>query len=78
MSLSNLSRTLLRRGLSSRHLHTTSLLRQQPDLDSELDLGLGQATLIDLPETHQMLKDTCRQFAENELWPIAGPIDKYA
>jgi len=23
-----------------------------------------------------MLKDTCRQFAENELWPIAGKIDK--
>jgi len=38
--------------------------------------GLGSATFIDLPETHQMLKDTCRQFAENELWPIAGKIDK--
>jgi butyryl-CoA dehydrogenase len=23
-----------------------------------------------------MLKDTCRQFAESELWPIAGKIDK--
>lgn len=34
------------------------------------------ATFIDLPETHQMLKDTCRQFAESELWPIAGKIDK--
>ena len=34
------------------------------------------AALIDLPETHQMLKDTCRQFAEAELWPIAGAIDK--
>jgi hypothetical protein len=31
---------------------------------------------IELPETHQMLKDTCRQFAEAELWPIAGEIDK--
>lgn len=37
---------------------------------------LGQATFTDLPETHQMLRDTCRQFAENELWPIAGKIDK--
>ena len=34
------------------------------------------ATFTDLPETHQMLKDTCRQFAEAELWPIAGEIDK--
>ena len=23
-----------------------------------------------------MLKDTCRQFAEAELWPVAGPIDR--
>ena len=38
---------------------------------------LGEATFIDLPETHQMLRDTCRQFAEAELWPIAGKIDKY-
>ena len=38
--------------------------------------SLGEATFIDLPETHQMLKDTCRQFAEAELWPIAGKIDK--
>jgi len=33
-------------------------------------------TFTELPETHQMLKDTCRQFAEAELWPIAGKIDK--
>ena len=38
--------------------------------------GLGSATFTELPETHQMLKDTCRQFAESELWPIAGKIDK--
>ena len=38
--------------------------------------SLGEATFIDLPETHKMLKDTCRQFAEAELWPIAGKIDK--
>jgi hypothetical protein len=30
------------------------------------------ATFTDLPEEHQMLKDVCRQFAEAELWPIAG------
>ena len=34
------------------------------------------ATFTELPETHQMLKETCRQFAEAELWPIAGKIDK--
>jgi len=34
------------------------------------------ATFTDLPEEHQMLKDVCRQFAEAELWPIAGEIDK--
>ena len=38
--------------------------------------ALGEATFTDLPETHQMLRDTCRQFAEAELWPIAGKIDK--
>lgn len=30
----------------------------------------------DLPETHQMLRNTCREFAENELMPIAGQLDK--
>ena len=38
--------------------------------------ALGSATFTELPETHQMLRDTCRQFAEAELWPIAGKIDK--
>lgn len=36
----------------------------------------NSATYTDLPETHQMLKETCRSFAEAELWPIAGKIDK--
>jgi len=38
--------------------------------------ALGQATFTDLPETHQMLQETCRQFAETELWPIAHQVDK--
>ena len=38
--------------------------------------SLGSATFTELPETHQMLRDTCRQFAEAELWPIAGKCDK--
>jgi len=82
MSLSSsLSRPLLRclklRTGPSRCLSTSSFLRQQPALDNSEDgSGLGQATFTELPETHQMLKDTCRQFAEAELWPIAGPIDR--
>ncbi|KAK1328714.1 hypothetical protein QTO34_012289 [Cnephaeus nilssonii] len=31
---------------------------------------------VDLPETHQMLCQTCRDFAEKELFPIAAEIDK--
>ena len=29
-----------------------------------------------LPDTHQMLRQTCRDFAEKELKPIAGALDK--
>ena len=38
--------------------------------------SLGVNTFTELPETHQMMRDTVRQFAETELWPIAGKIDK--
>lgn len=34
------------------------------------------ASLSALSETHQMLQSTCRNFADNELKPIAGKIDK--
>ncbi|XP_076619484.1 activator-recruited cofactor subunit 42 isoform X1 [Colletes latitarsis] len=34
------------------------------------------AALSLLPETHQMLQKTCKDFAEGELKPIAGQIDK--
>uniref|UniRef100_A0A6I8S1Z8 Short-chain specific acyl-CoA dehydrogenase, mitochondrial n=1 Tax=Xenopus tropicalis TaxID=8364 RepID=A0A6I8S1Z8_XENTR len=30
----------------------------------------------ELPETHQMLRDTCREFAEKELQPIAAGLDR--
>ncbi|KAK2585554.1 hypothetical protein KPH14_010193 [Odynerus spinipes] len=33
------------------------------------------ASLCSLPETHQMLQKTCRDFAENELKPIAAKTD---
>ena len=32
--------------------------------------------LAALPESYQMLRDTCRDFAEKELKPIAGKLDK--
>lgn len=31
---------------------------------------------VELPETHQMLRQTCRDFAEKELVPIAAEVDK--
>ncbi|XP_067684167.1 short-chain specific acyl-CoA dehydrogenase, mitochondrial-like isoform X1 [Haliotis asinina] len=34
------------------------------------------SSLVDLPETHALLRKTCRDYAENELAPIAGKIDK--
>merc|ERR1711860_486895 len=34
------------------------------------------SSLAELPETHQMLQKTCRDFADNELIPIAGKLDK--
>lgn len=36
----------------------------------------GIASLASLPETHQMLQQTCRDFAENELKPIAAKLDR--
>lgn len=30
----------------------------------------------ELPETHQMLRQTCRDFAEKELMPLAAQLDK--
>ncbi|OXB64634.1 hypothetical protein ASZ78_008710, partial [Callipepla squamata] len=31
---------------------------------------------VELPETHQMLRRTCRDFAEKELMPLAAQLDK--
>lgn len=56
---------------AARRMQSTAVQEEEAE-----DAGLGQATFTELPETHQMLRDTCRQFAEAELWPIAGPIDK--
>jgi butyryl-CoA dehydrogenase len=61
-----------------RCLTTTAAKLQNVDPASDVSEANFQnvATFTDLPEIHQMLKDTCRQFAEAELWPIAGEIDK--
>ena len=34
------------------------------------------SSLTNLPETHQMLRQTCRDFADKELVPIAASLDK--
>ena len=39
-------------------------------------LAVWSRALTALPETHQMLKDTLREFVEKELRPIAGKLDK--
>lgn len=36
----------------------------------------GIASLSALSETHQILQKTCRDFANSELRPIAGKLDK--
>ncbi|XP_074637085.1 short-chain specific acyl-CoA dehydrogenase, mitochondrial-like [Acropora palmata] len=49
-----------------------------PLVASERCEGLRRcvSSLANLPETHEMLRKTCRDFAENELKPIAGNLDK--
>ncbi|XP_072353459.1 short-chain specific acyl-CoA dehydrogenase, mitochondrial isoform X3 [Scyliorhinus torazame] len=32
--------------------------------------------MVELPETHQLLRDTCRGFAEKELSPVAAQLDR--
>ncbi|XP_005106286.1 short-chain specific acyl-CoA dehydrogenase, mitochondrial [Aplysia californica] len=34
------------------------------------------SSLIDLPETHELLRKTCRDFADNELIPVAAQLDR--
>lgn len=38
--------------------------------------GRSVSFLSGLPETHEMLRQTCRYFADNELMPIAAKLDK--
>lgn len=34
------------------------------------------STILTLPESHEMLRKTCRDFADRELKPIAAELDK--
>ena len=34
------------------------------------------SSLIDLPEVHELLRKTCKDFADNELIPIAAELDR--
>lgn len=43
---------------------------------NKLIINRGIAHLSSLSETHQMLQKTCRDFADNELKPIAAKIDR--
>ena len=45
-------------------------------IDKCIPLRRHVASLARLPETHEMLRKTCRDFADNELIPIAGNLDK--
>ncbi|CAG5136645.1 unnamed protein product [Candidula unifasciata] len=49
-----------------------SFRRQLPCTQAQRSVS----SLIDLPETHALLRKTCRDFAENELMPVAGQLDK--
>lgn len=48
--------------------HKCSALRQH--------LIRNIASIASLPETHQMLQKTCRDFADAELKPLAAKFDK--
>lgn len=49
-----------------------------PQLKSKSCLRVTRhvSSLAKLPETHEMLRKTCRDFAEKELAPIAPSLDK--
>ena len=51
-------------------------LRQLLSRHTRVPIILSSRTYIGLPDEVQMLKDMTRTFAEQELAPIAGKIDK--
>ena len=46
-------------------------------LDGQKQCQRSISSLIGLPETHQMLRTMCRDFADNELKPIAAEFDRH-
>jgi butyryl-CoA dehydrogenase len=52
------------------------LLKQNPNLINIINRSISNFHSINLNETHLMLKNTCREFAEKELKPIAAKIDR--
>ena len=50
-----------------------ALENRQPLLNQNVRCA---SSLIDLPETHELLRKTCRDFADNELIPIAAELDR--
>ncbi|CAI9723935.1 short-chain specific acyl-CoA dehydrogenase, mitochondrial [Octopus vulgaris] len=54
---------------------TTCLLRYVQKAYSRVP-ARAFSSLVDLPDTHKMLQETCHEFAEKELMPVAAEIDK--
>jgi len=61
---------------SSRNVQTTSDHGQQSALKEENEAQGSFYPLARLSDTHEMLRQTCRDFADRELRPIAGMLDK--
>ncbi|KAM6246837.1 short-chain specific acyl-CoA dehydrogenase, mitochondrial isoform 2-T2 [Porphyrio hochstetteri] len=63
--------------------NTCEHIYEFPQLSEDLTLAFGCLRrlhtvyqTVELPETHQMLRQTCRNFAEKELMPLAAQLDK--
>lgn len=61
---------------SSRNVQATTEHGQQSALKEEGEAQGSFYPLARLSDTHEMLRQTCRDFADRELKPIAGTLDK--
>ena len=78
-STNKMASTALRQApmlLTRRLAPTAAATAPQRQQNRSASSSLESATFVELPETLQMLRDTCRQFAESELWPVAAKNDK--
>jgi len=68
--------------LTARQCIRKSIQRLQPRHAQKHSRGVSlthvrcASSLIDLPEEHELLRKTCRDFADNELIPIAAELDR--